>query len=362
MLLALLALLGVLVISSTKAQTSSIQGIQPGWPIDNQGNILITDEVADRLAETGAKYVRINFRLGPYPYDTNELYESYDTIVERLKTRGLEVVGLLSNESVNGSQEEWTANNFEHQGGDGHNSYIDEFGYRFARLAKHFEGKIYYWEIWNEPNAWRNSPEEGVYEGGTFLYPSNFAALLTHAHSQAHYYNNINVHIISGGLFGHDLNGYSEEGAGANYLDKIYDVGINSTGKFAWAKDTYGTYPLDSIGQHIYINQGGVVDQFWFSTYLDYVRSVVTKWEGENSLKKTWVTEFGWQTLEVSEDIQAANLDLSYDAIKNKSYVEAAIWFQLEDIAPINMYYGLYRPDFSEKPSFGIFHDHSIYF
>ncbi len=218
-------------------------------------------------------------------------------------------------------------------------------------MAKHWEGKIKYWEIWNEPNCYTSSPSPGVFTGGTFIYPSNFAAMLTHVHSQVHYYSNVNVQLISGGLFGHDLSGFSTFNAGADYLDSTYNMGINVTGKFAWAKNTYGSYPLDAVGQHIYITQGTSINNAWFGTYLDYVHNIVTKWEGAGTPKKTWMTEFGWRTDWVTEATQAWNLSNAFDVMQGKSYLKSALWFQLDDNPAGSLIYGVFRPDLSKKPA-----------
>jgi hypothetical protein len=339
------------------AEAAGPHGIQPGWAIDDSGNVLITDAVADRMAQSGAGWIRINFRLGPYPSDTSAFYSAYDTIINRLRSRGLQVVGLMSNETWAGSQADWDANAWETVGGDGYNGYIDGFGYAFARMASHWQGQIRSWEIWNEPNCYGSAP--GV--GCTYIYPSNFAAMLTHCHSQVHYYNNIDVQVISGGLFGHDIGGFSSGNAGADYLSSTYDVGINHTGKFAWTMGTYGQYPLDAVGQHIYINGGGNVNSTQFGNYLNYVHNVVTTWEGAGSPKKTWVTEFGWQTSAVSETIQSNNLNSAYNTLKGKSYVASGIWFQLDDNPAGGMSYGVFRSDLTKKPSWTKFNTQTTY-
>jgi hypothetical protein len=358
---ALLLACAGLALSAAPARAAGPQGIQAGWAIDNSGNVLITDAVADRMKASGAGWVRLNFRLGPYSSDTSAFYSTYDSIVNRLRSRGLQIVGLMSNESWPGSQSDWTANNWENDGGDGYNTYIDGFGYAFARMAAHWEGKIKYWEIWNEPNCWTSNPSPGVFTGGSFIYPSNFAAMLTHCHSQAHYYNNLDVRIISGGLFGHDIGGFGTGSAGADYLNSVYDVGINDTGKFAWTMATYGSYPLDAVGQHIYIDQGGSVSSSWFGTYLDYVHNVITSWEGSGSQKKTWLTEFGWQTSSVSETTQSNNLNAAYNVLKGKSYVASGLWFQLDDNPAGGMSYGIFRSDGTKKPSWTTFNAQTTY-
>src|SRR5258708_2797156 len=148
-------------------------GIQAGQPIDDNGNILITSSVASRMAASGSKWIRVNFRLGPYASDTPQFYTAYDSIVSLLTSKGLQVVGLMSNESWQGSQTDWTANNWEIVHGNGENTYIDNFCLEFARMALHYQGQITYWEIWNEPNAYTTPGSGGVYTGGTFIYPSN---------------------------------------------------------------------------------------------------------------------------------------------------------------------------------------------
>jgi hypothetical protein len=266
----------------------------------------------------------------------------------------------MSNETQAGSQEEWIQNNYELYGGDGYNAYIDEFGYRFGRLATHFENRIYYWEIWNEPNCWADNPDPGIYLGCSFIYPSNFAALLTHVHSQAHYYSNLNVYIISGGLLSHDFNGMDWEDSGAAYLNDTFNMGVNITGKFAWTKETYGSYPLDALGQHIYIDQLWYVNRERLSDYLDYMQMILAGY-GEGD-KATWITEFGWQTSQVDELIQGTNIITSLEEMQDKGYIAAGIYFQLDDTPSEYMYWGLFNEWGIAKEAFYAFKDFQNFF
>jgi hypothetical protein len=185
--------------------------------------------------------------------------------------------------------------------------------------------------------------------------------MLTHCHSQVHYYNNIPVTVISGGVFGHNISGFNYASSGAQYLTDTYNTGINFTGKFAWTKNTYGQYPLDAIGQHIYISQGGAVSTSWFGTYLDYLHGVLTTYEGSGATKKTWLTEYGWHTDAVSESTQAANLSAAMGVFKGKSYGLSALWFQMDDNPPGNMYYGVFRSNLTKKPSWTNFNSQVTY-
>jgi hypothetical protein len=261
------------------ARGAGPEGIQAGWPIDNSGNIVITSAVADRMAASGAGWVRLNFRLGPYASDTPAFYQKYDTIVSSLRSRGLQVVGLVTSESWPGDQTAWTANNYEHNGAghSGGNPYLDNVAAVTSRIAAHYQTNIKNWEVWNEPNAWTVNNGNGFFSGGPFMYPSNFAYLLSKTYANIHD-NNVPVNVVSGGVFGHDIGGFNTAGAGADYLDSVYNAGINLTGTFTTTKNAYGSYPLDAVGQHIYINGGGNVDTTQFSNYLEYVHNILKKW------------------------------------------------------------------------------------
>jgi hypothetical protein len=334
-----LLLLSLLAVSSP-ALAAGPQGIQAGAPIDDAGNILITDAVANALASSGAGWVRVNFRLGPHASDTAAFYSTYDTIVNRLRSKGLQVVGLLSNESWHGEQWQWHQGNRENTGGNGYNTYIDQFGYMAGRVAAHFNGRVKLWEIWNEPNCYSSSPSAGVYVGCSYIYPSNFAALLGHAYTQMRYYNSLDVQVISGGLLSHNLYGNNAESAGANYLSNTYWMGVN-VGSWSWIRANAGSYPLDHIGHHLYVDQGGAANSNTLRQYLSWIRNAYAAYEGSATPKKIFETEIGWPTDAVSETTQASNITTAYSVMRSTSYVASAFWFYLQDSPGLN--YGLYR-------------------
>src|SRR5207237_940823 len=64
------------------------------------------------------------------------------------------------------------------------------------------------------------------------------------------------VTLISGGLFGHSIGGvYGSDNAGASYLNSTYNMGVNVIGTWKTIKAQTGSYPLDAVGQHIYLDQ-----------------------------------------------------------------------------------------------------------
>ena len=382
------------------------QGLQDGWAIDdNEGKVLFTDAVAAKMAEAGAGWVRINFRLGGFRDWTEtdtfgySALDLYDQVVANASNNNLKVLGLLSNESWRGDQSEWQANSAERDGGNGDNEYLRNVSLNAAViLAEHFAGRVDLWEVWNEPNAYTTYSDEEGYIGSSFIYPSNFAWLLRHVYEDVKTAEISGERFVSGGVFGHDLGGLATivEGrpvikrgdpmrpgygvrlerdskrssaassvseSGSDYLRATYDQGKANAG---WEdlKATYGSYPLDGIGQHLYIDQGGATSAEKIGTYLRDVRDAYTAYEDEKTAKQTLVTEVGWATDRVSKRTQADNLKTAYGEFKETTYLQTAYWFQLRDIPPADLYYGLLTPfdePWKEKHSWKAYQTYAVF-
>ena len=304
-------------------------GTQFGQPLTDTGYVALNDQVAQALADTGAGFVRVNFRLGPYQSDTPAWYATYDAIVNRLRSRGLEIIGLMTNEAWPGSPAQWSENAYETTGGNGWNSYLSNWCNFFLRAATHWKGKIKYWELWNEPDCL------------AVIYPSNFGALLANAFDLVRT-NNVPVEIISGGVCGG-----TDPPFGPNFIRNTYEVSINQTKWFAQMKAKWGTYPLDHIGFHIYPNCNTTLNTTWLSNYFDTVRNAYTAYEGANTKKKLWLTEIGWQTdgtgCKTTEAIQASNLTAAFNVANSKPYIKHVNWFFLKDEPAANLYFGVFR-------------------
>jgi hypothetical protein len=382
-------------------ESASGRGLQDGWAIDNSCGVLFTPGVAETIADAGAEWVRINFRLGASKTWTETLtchglsaLDLYDTVVDNARAEGLQVLGLLSNESWPGAQAEWQAGSAEWTGGSGDNAYLVAFSKNAAAvLGGRFEGEVDAWQVWNEPNAYSTySPVTG-YTGSTFIYPSNFAWLLRHVADEMDAAGVTGTLLVSGGAFGHDLPpavtpagvgverkrgdpqtpGYAAppkpgepaaplgadpvaEKSGAEYLRATYAQGIALAG---WSpfRITHGAYPLDGIGQHLYVDQGNTTSATKIAAYLAAVRAVALE-HPEAPLPPTWITEVGWTTASVSPAVQAANLKTAYETFGATGYVGPAFWFQLRDIAGAGLYYGLltpFDPPWTRKPAWGAF-------
>jgi hypothetical protein len=354
------------------------QGLQGGWPIDDDGILSFPHSLQSQLpviVDAGAVWLRLNFRLGgrfenwtAAGAEGENALAQYDILVDDALTRGLKVLGLLSPESWRGSQDEWTAGNAENAGGNGDNAYLEKFAQQAAAvLIKHFDGRIGVWQVWNEPNAWATNAATGVYTGGTFIYPSNFAWLLRRIYEAAHRSGASGLTFVSGGVFGHDIVGLADviEGrrvvlhgdyraacpqrsstyvstraSGADYLTDTYEEGLSHAG-WQSTKSTWGSYPLDAVGQHLYIDQSRKTSSASIAAYLDDLRQAYVAFEGAGTMKKTIVTEVGWTTSAVSSAVQSYNLKVSYTAFKRVAYLANAFWFSIQDIPESNLYFGL---------------------
>lgn len=320
---------------SLPANAGGPMGVDVGWVISNTGSPYLTSAQAASYVQAKTGYIRMEFRLvnGNTNWNTTML-GYYDTVVNNARAAGLQIIGLIDYTSWPGNQSEWTANNYECSGGNGDNSYIDGFAQNaVVPLVQHFHDRIQIFELWNEPNACTTCSQCGTM-GGSYIYPSNFGQLLANSYADLEYAGLKNyVTILAGGVFGHNIGGVNSYGnAGAQYIDDTYNTGINKVGSFSYTKSHWNTYPLDAIGEHIYIDQGGATTSANVSQYMNWVRSAYTKYEGTGTGKKTMITEFGWTTASVSTNTQDANLKTAFGVFEtNPQIVSHAIWFDWQD-------------------------------
>jgi hypothetical protein len=316
------------------AHAGGPMGVDVGWVINNNGSPILTSSMCSSLVAGKTGYIRVEFRL----VGTNTTWNStmlgyYDAVINNAVAAGLEVIGLIDYSSWPGNQAQWTSNSWECSGGNGDNNYINGYAANaVVPLVSHFYNRIKVYELWNEPNACTTCSSCGT-EGGSFIYPSNFSQLLANAYADLEYAGLKNyVTIVSGGVFGHSISGYSYGNAGAQYIDDTYNVGINSVGSFSYTKSHWGTYPLDAIGQHIYIDQGTTTTSGEFQQYITWVQQAYQKYEGTGTSKKSVITEFGWTTASVSTNTQNQNLNTAFGVIEGDyKSVSHAIWFNWQD-------------------------------
>jgi hypothetical protein len=351
------------------------QGLQAGWAVDDKGNVNFTSSFSLQnrfMHEAEASWIRLNFRLGACFQDWisagcngRTALQTYDEVVDIALLNGFQVLGLVGHEAWHGSQQDWNARNAEHAGGDGDNPYLRRFGDDAATvLSTHFKDKIRYWEVWNEPNAWTERDEAGRPMGGSFIYPSGFAWALTRGY-EAIKLARPDAVIISGGLFGHDLGDaailFSRDPcptampSGADYLCATYEMGLTHAG---WQP---GEYPFDHVGQHLYIDGGSATSEEKLRMYLEEIRDAYLLYEGAESRKTTHITEFGWSTKDLSQQLQAENLMMAFDTFRQVGYVARAYWFHAQDVPEAGLFFGLTEASGKKKRAFDVYQDVAAY-
>lgn len=341
-------------------------GLDDGWAVDHSsGRVLLTSAKVQEYTDAGAGWIRIEFSLldgglGHESWDPTIL-ALYDEAIDNARTGGLKVVGLIDAGSWRGTQTDWLENSVEEAGGNGDNAYFR--GYvdnAVVPLVQHFDGRIDTWELWNEPNACTSGCP---YRGGTYVHPSNLSWALARAWVAIHVEQNISdVSLYFGGVFGHNIGGTVGYGpAGAKYIDDTYNVGMDTdkAGSFAWTLADYGAFPIDGIMQHFYIDQGGLTSLDRVRQYLDFVRQAYTKYEGADTPKKTFVTEFGWRTNAVTPEVQGANISTVFEALNSTPYVSGAILFRYQDVP--NLAYGIVDSSGVRKSSYEDFQRFSTF-
>jgi hypothetical protein len=389
--------------SRAAAAAPSGQGLVGGWGVGDTGVVSFPHSLQSQLPimhEAQAGWVRINFRLGncyqtwTTPVSTSDVnvhgcdpglvgqtaLQAYDEVVNTAQQSQLQVLGLLSNEAWQGVQDQWVANNAETTTGNGDNPYLDDFAQQAAGvLAQHFAGRINRWEIWNEPNAWTSFDNAGHVWGSTWIYPSNFAWLLTRSYSAIKQANG-SATVVSGGILGTDAGGTpilvpgpgspkplkkyatvptwqrtpngkhpacisNVPTSGAGYLCDAYAMGIAMTG---WAQP----YPFDAIGEHLYIDQAAVTTNNRVKANIEDVRQAYLSYEGSKTSKQTELTEFGWTsqpgsaTYSADANRQAQNLQVAYSVFQGTHYVTRAYWFSVQDVPEGNIWYGLVQGNY----------------
>lgn len=338
------------------------RGFALGWVLsDDARQILLSDQHIQALRDGGAALVRVDFRLGRHPAWDDAILSQYERVLESLSRAGIGVMGLAGHGIVpNPQQAQWTAHNAEIAGGDGHNPFIDAYVDTVRRLVQRFHQRVPLWELWNEPNVWTSQQRQGnktAYSGGSYIYPSNYAVLLARAYSAIKGEAGLrDVTLISGGVLGHNNHGATEAGnSGAPYLRAVYEMGLHGPGGWEQVRQGLGSYPLDAVGQHLYLNQGGACSPDQVRAYLDWVHQAVAAYEGGGDAKPTYLTEAAWTTASVPAPVQAANLNALFSACEQAPYVVAALWYELRENAAGHTYYGVVDTNWQPKPAFATF-------
>jgi len=334
----------------TPAPAAVAKGVNLADTVHAYNNgLYLTNKTVAAVAASGAAYARISFSIGDGATAwTGARLHAYEQVVNMLNAKGIGVLAVAGNGITSGwSAASWTQGAQETSGGTGDNPAIQDYVRELKVLVGHFAAPPYnvtHWELWNEPNVALANCTQGDPTAQCLqhpgLQPSNFAALLAESYSAIKGSDAGDLHLqgvqlTSGGIFGHSIAGsYSATASGADYIAHTYDEGINRPGG-AWAsiKASLGTYPLDLVGEHLYVDQGQRTTPALLRAYLNWFHAA---YAGSDPSKATSITEAGWRTGDVNEphvtpDMQAYNLGTIFETARRSGFVQDLLWYELQD-------------------------------
>jgi len=326
-------------------------GLDINRPIDlhtGQINPTVNPGLAGEVA-----WVRVNFVLGPWSSpDHPDWQATYDDIVQRYLDRGIQVYGLIGHEAVSDEAGDNFRNDMENPAA---NAWIDRYVGNFVTIVQHFSDRVKVFESFNEPNDW-NDPA-GVWQRA-WIHSYWFAKMIGAIYRAVKLDGGFDyITLITGPLFGHNINDVENENSiGSRYLRDTFRAGKEFHG---WEdiRVAAGSYPLDGVGYHLYVDQGpektpdAISDTM--EDYLGAIFGVLSQEDDMASDKKIWVSEFGWQSHVVGQEKQRENLRRAFGVLRDDPHVGVAIWFSTQDFRPDPD-----RPDFWNR--FGLFSETSL--
>jgi polysaccharide biosynthesis protein PslG len=215
----------------------------------------------------------------------------------------------------------------------------DDFADSMAWVVRRYRGRVYSWEVWNEPNQ--------EYFFHTDDPVGEYAAMVRATYGPVKKADP-NAIIVAGSLSDSDF----------EFTEALYDHGVK--GHFdAWSVHPYSDdrSPLNTRVES---------PRYSFAAGVPATRAVMKR---HGDAKPIWLTEFGYSTCNVrgpvswqncvDRDTQASYLKQAFRHMRKWSYVPVGIWFNLKNTTgdPGDRVgnYGLLTEDGSEKASFGAF-------
>jgi hypothetical protein len=295
-------------------------GLDVGHIVDN--GVVHQDNVT--VDSTGTPWVRINLRLDDWTAPDDDTrrgpdqltwFEAYDRVIDDYLARGVQVYALINDEALSSAQPH------------GSDAWIADYVQNAVKIVDHFKNRVRVFEIINEPNDWA---------GGTTsrFTPRAYAKILQDTylavkHDAGHISDRCwQVQLVSGPLFSFDGN------SSASYLQQAYTIGKN---QLAWdyTHAETGSYPLDGIGYHMYVAQGldssNANVRTEMNANLGAVWNVVASYEGANTAKRIWVSEYGWEAGVVGQAVQAQRMQAGHAAMNDFGKVALALYFNFQD-------------------------------
>ena len=355
-------------------------GLNANRPLRADGTVPPRLQDPAIIADTGARWARIDFVSNP-PHALDEgWFDTFRTILKGLTERGLRIYGLVGAETVGDPGDifrypplegEWLAeyaawyaqrfgmNAAEVQQrlrdhiqalGDQPRQWIEKYVTAFESVVDGLKDYVQVFESFNEPDDWHRVVPDlfGHPWEQSWVHPYWFARMLTAIYKRV---KDHGVTLVSGPLQGLTIN----NNAATGYLRQTYTWGKRC---FDWHR---GAWPFHGVGYHLYVVEGLSDDyegtklaiQSAYATYLDGMWGVIQEFEGETPTSRLYVSEYGWRSLDGQmhkfEECQKCNLKTATEILAKDSRVALATWFCLQDFSVPQFSYGLYS-DVGDAP------------
>lgn len=266
---------------------------------------------------------RRNDHTGDGQPDEISAWDKYDNIVELTQQYDLEMIVRLS------TPPRWAQP--EHTTPQGPPSNVQDFVNFATAVAKRYQGRVLYYQIWNEPNLY---PEWGEQQ----INPQAYAELLCRTHDALKAIDP-NIVILTAAI-GPTIDLSGRDAYDLLYLQRLYDFGISNC--------------YDILSAQAYGLFSGPTDRRMRSTTMNFARPqwlrdiMIANGDAE---KPVWISEAGWNPVVGMDTLLGYNTYGVVSMEEAASYVPQAYQRALSEwdwLGVIN-YWFLKRPDDSEK-------------
>ncbi len=283
---------------------------------------LADDAVLGKANGVGIKWIRIDIGWRDIEVNSlNYLYGYVDRVVNYAHQNGMSVLAVMAYSPL------WTNSTRQF------NLPPDDVNLwrRFVEMTvNRYKDRVKYWSIWNEPNL------EQFFAAGKDVFVNRIFVPAAQV-----------IKAVDPGAFivGPDLAHKTSQGQEWYFWLK-------------YILDNAGQY-IDVISHHIY-NDQSIVYLFELlekgDTLIPAVKKIVE--DAGHGHKPFWITETGWNTYRVSEEVQASRYLEFLQRMRQKSFPHKIFFYEIIDdpnsaVEP----FGILRASRSEKPAFRVYAD-----
>ncbi len=283
---------------------------------------LAPDAVLGKVQSAGIKWIRVDILWRDIEVSNlNYLYGSVDRVVNYADKNGLSVLGVMAYSPT------WTNSSKQYTQPPDNIALWTRF---VTKTVNRYKNRVKYWSIWNEPNL------EEFFAQGKDVFVSKIFLPAAQA-----------IKAADSGAFivGPDL------------------AHKTTTGQewYFWLKyilDNAGQY-IDVISHHVY-HDPSVIFLFELlekgEALIPGVKTIIEE-AGYGHLP-FWITETGWHTYKVSEEVQADRYLEFLQRMQLKGYPHKVLFYEIIDDSntAVNPY-GILRASRNEKPAYKVYAD-----